>query len=285
MNFGLINRKKMEKIVAYVLALSKLEKKDASFYIYEQTNENLDCFFNFFNVRGKDVLTVLASSDQLFSCYYNGAKSIDTFDKSMVTLYYYYLRKWLITYKNKLYPSYHFFYDGDKDLYNLVCSIEPSNIDEAEAKFFCFFYMELHDYKTDKYLFHFASYSQPKPYEYSLSSIKGIFKERLPFSCRNIFHQFDMGKKYQVLLLSNMLEYAETDWQLENARKNIESLLVDDGMAICTSMIYSSDSEHHLNEVKALTSGLLEKDSSCYKYYESLVGRERDLAYVYRKKR
>ena len=60
------------------------------------------------------MLSVLASSDQVLSCYYCKAKSIDTFDKVLLTLFYYYLRKWVILYQNQFYPSSSFFEDGDK---------------------------------------------------------------------------------------------------------------------------------------------------------------------------
>ena len=112
---------------------------DTNLLIYKGTNEDLTSLFNEYDVKDKDVLTVLASSDQALSCYYKGAKTIDTFDRSYVTLYYYYLRKWLILYKNQLYPSYKFLSftgDGDKELYDLVCSIKPNELREDEAKVF-----------------------------------------------------------------------------------------------------------------------------------------------------
>jgi len=68
--------------------------------IYTRSNENLPALFSNFSVKDKDVLTVLASSNQYFSAYYLGAKSVDTFDVNYLAEFYWYLRYWLIEYKN-----------------------------------------------------------------------------------------------------------------------------------------------------------------------------------------
>ena len=268
------------------LNLSRHKKIDASMRIFEQTNEDLKQLFNVYNVYDKDVLTVLASSDQLFSCYYQNARSVDTFDKVYTTLYYYYLRKWLILYRNQMYPSYHFFYDGDVDLYSLVCSVNPTNNDERDAQVFWKTYLENHDKMADKYLFYISSYTQTKPFDGDLNTIKNIFKQPLHFACMDMFEQnHNINKKYDVLILSNMLEFAKDKNQLMIVRDNIESLLKDDGIAICTFMIHNRKSEEHFLEADILTSHHLEIEQEKHTYYEPLLGKERDLAYSYRLKR
>ena len=59
--------------------LSKEKRNHSNIHLYNKSNKNLYELFKQNNIHGKDVLSVLASSDQLFSCYANGAKSVDTF--------------------------------------------------------------------------------------------------------------------------------------------------------------------------------------------------------------
>lgn len=274
------------ELAKYALQLSKRKKMDSTVKIYERTNEDLKQLFDVYDVNNKSVLTVLASSDQLFSCYYNHAHSIDTFDKSYLTLYYYYLRKWLIIYRNQMYPSYHFFYDGDYDLYSLICNVKPTNDDESEAKVFWKIYLENHMKKADKYLFNISSYTQPKPFDNHLASIKGLFDKTLNFTCMDMFQKNKYKrKKYDILILSNMLEYSQNKNELINARDNIESLLNEDGIAICTFMINNRHSKAFFNEINVLTSHYLELEKNEHTYYEPLIGKERDLAYSYRLKK
>ena len=76
--------------------------------LYFSTNEPINELFSSVGIEDKEVLTVLASSDQYFySCFYN-AKSIDTFDKNRLTIYYYYLRIWTMEHLNSFYPKDYF---------------------------------------------------------------------------------------------------------------------------------------------------------------------------------
>ena len=64
--------------------------------LYLRSNEPLEFIFSQFDFSSKDVFSVLASSDQVFSFYQNGANSVDTFDIHRLTEYYYYLRLWCL---------------------------------------------------------------------------------------------------------------------------------------------------------------------------------------------
>jgi len=61
--------------------------------IYPFTNENLISCFDNFNLKDKECLTVLGSSDQVFDMYLKGAKRVDAFDVNPLTKYYFYLKK------------------------------------------------------------------------------------------------------------------------------------------------------------------------------------------------
>ena len=73
--------------------------------LYKNTNEDLTTIFKNINFKEKKVLTVQASSDQLFSSYILGAKEVDTFDSNRLTEYYYYLRKWCLEETKEFYLS------------------------------------------------------------------------------------------------------------------------------------------------------------------------------------
>ena len=73
--------------------------------IYFNTNEDLASLFNNIDIENKDVLTVLGSGDQSFYCYENDANSVDIFDVNRLSIYYYYLRIWVIENLNTFYPN------------------------------------------------------------------------------------------------------------------------------------------------------------------------------------
>ena len=280
-----MHTKTVEQMARDIYYMSQGAYYDSNYRIYDQSNENLCELFQRYSVQDKDVLTVLASSDQLISCYCCGAKIVDSFDKVFITLYYYYLRKWLILYQNALYPSYRFYADGDDDLYQLVCNVKPSNPEEEEAKLFWKLYMEFHHNKVNKYLFDVAICNQPKPFEHRLEQVKNIIQKPINFKCMDMFQTIDFSKQYDVLVLSNMLEYAQHPSELVQARDNIESLLKDDGIAICSYKNHSFNCKEHIHEIDILTSQGLELEDNHYAYYEPLIGSNKDLAYSYRLKK
>lgn len=251
--------------------------------IFKSSNEDLREIFNKYNVKNKDVLTVLASSDQALSCYYNGAKSIETFDRSIMTLYYYYLRKWLILYKKELYPSYKFLSfvgNGDYELYKLVCNIVPTEAKEKEAKLFWKEFMAYNNYKAN-FLFEDRYCDEPRPFN-NIDSIKNIYNNQLTFYNIDITKKVNLNKTYDVLYLSNILEYSETKESRNIIRLNIENLLKDNGIAICTYKLKKRKDGWHQEEIKELTNNKLILDSE-YKHYKPLAGKCIDLAYAYKK--
>lgn len=48
---------------------------------------------------------MLGSGDQAFHFLNRDAKSVDVFDINRLSIYYYYLRIWLIKYMNEFYPN------------------------------------------------------------------------------------------------------------------------------------------------------------------------------------
>ena len=277
-----MHSRKVEQMAMDIYFMSQENYYDSNYRIYDQSNEDLTELFQKFDVKDKEVLTVLASSDQLLSCYYCGANNVDSFDRVYVTMYYYYLRKWLILYQNSLYPSYRFYTDGDEDLYQLVCNIQPSNTEERDAQLFWKLYLEYHHNKVSRYLFDIAICNQPKPFDCQLEHVKDIVQKPLNFKCTDMFQPIDFSKKYDILVLSNMLEYADHPNQLAHARDNIESLLKENGIAICSFKNHDFNSDDHLREIDIITSQNLVLEDNHYTYYEPLIGSNKALAYSYR---
>ena len=270
------------------LDISKTNKINRNMYIYDQTNEDLATLFSIYNFKDKDVLCVLASSDQLLSCYYQGARSVDTFDKVYLSFFYYYLRRWNLENNNSIYPDSNLYYDGDKKIYEMIKSVVPINKEEYNAKLFWLLYLENNGYKLSPSLCERAIASFDKPFannQQDIDILKKRLSENIFFKWMDLFHPTgNVKKKYDVLILSNMLEYAKNIKQLINARDNIESFLKDDGIAICSYKRNQNNSPRHLHEERILSKNNLEIDGS-YLYYEPLYGKRMDLAYSYIKRK
>ncbi len=75
------------------LAIKTLNTDSEKNLVYPFTNEDIKGYLDNFDFEGKDVLSVLASSDQVFDIFLRGANKIDTFDINPLTKYYFYLKK------------------------------------------------------------------------------------------------------------------------------------------------------------------------------------------------
>lgn len=203
--------------------------------IYSRSNENIDRLFSMLNLEDKDILTVLSSSDYLFSSLVSNIKSIDTFDINPLTLRYYYLRKWLLE-KN---------YIDAKDIdYNLLREIvlnhfnDSSEYERETVKFW--------DYYFEKEIF-YRLYSQSifdnsgNPlstiYDKKVLELNAILKDyNINFYNIDITKDYNLDKKYDVILLSNILDYCSKD-KLEQAKHNLYNLLNENGEVIGVHML------------------------------------------------
>lgn len=274
----------MKKLDPIELGKTIGQNYDKYFLIYKGANENIKDILNNYDLKDKEVFTVLASSDQAISFFYNGSKTIDTFDRNYLTLYYYYLRKWLILYKNELYPSYKFLDNagnGDKELYDLICDIKPSSINEKEAKSFWKTFMEYNHNKAN-HLMENRYLNEDKPFNNVDSIVKSFYDKEINFKNLDITKQIKENKKYDVVYLSNMLEYESIEENRNTIRINLEHLLKDNGIVICTYKTKKKNDIWHLEEINELTKGNLILDKEC-DHYEPLLGRNKELAYSYKK--
>ncbi len=248
--------------------------------IYPHTNENLKQLFANFDVRDKEVLSVLGSSDHVFWSLCEGAKNVDTFDINKLTIYYYYLRKWVIKYQKRLYPVDSFFYYGDIDTYLLIANIKPNSNREAAAQHFWLNYLRRTNGLPQSYLFYNMALKYPI---LDISRLKSVIEEDPIYINCNIYKNLDIEKQYDVIILSNILEYTITKKDYETVANNIKRLLKDDGICVCSYCMNSHLTGEHLNEQLIMENmGLRIKEF--YSYYKNEWGLSEEVGYTYVKK-
>ena len=181
-----------------------------------------------------------------------------------------------------LYPTNLFFSENDPRIYELVNSINPINSDEEKAKTFWLEYLKSNNNKGSQYVFEAMYCKGNVPFNLD---IKDKLPNKINFYCMDFCDRLDIDKKYDVIILSNMLEYIEKDYNNEKkeiVRENLEKLLDINGIAICSYKTKNRFSKFHLNERDIITKNNLVLDRET-KYYEPAFGQEIELAYSYRK--
>ena len=207
--------------------------------IYERTNEDLYSLYSKIDIKDKNVLSVLSSSDQIFMARYFGARSIDSFDKNKLTLYYYYLRIWFIKYLSKYYPK---LYNNDyEQLDYLLNSVEVNSLIEKNA---LHFWKVLSNKKIDFVSLFKLSYHSK---DFSFVMGKDICGDII-FNNFDFFDNINNDKTYDIIIFSNILDWAgENNNKLKIARNNIYKLLNNDGIVLCSKFIYNlNDFERHM---------------------------------------
>lgn len=202
--------------------------------IYTTSNEQLDAVFRDFDLKDKDVLSVLGSSDHVFSEYYLGAKSVTAFDVNELTKYYYYLRKWSLIYRGVDVP-----YGNSKEWFlELLSEVSTkSELEEEALSFWKYLNRKASSY-TSKLFMGGISFNRRVPYENDLEGMASIIGDRdIDFSKINVFDFFDYDRTFDVVVLSNILDYASTPAALATCRDNLVDHLSDNGIVICSYVL------------------------------------------------
>lgn len=210
------------------------DKKQGDFaYLYSRTNEDLKRLFEIIDVRNKNVLSVLSSSDYLFSALYKEAGNIETFDINRITYRYYFLRKWLIQ---------NGYLDAGKvctqDIFKIISSIKTDNQCEKDSLLFWKYFFNLSRCKKDNLYYYdnlFIDIAAKKMiYEDDLSNVADILDGyNLQFKHMNVCNGFNSDKKYDVIFLSNIMDYnRNSKSRIGDIRDNLDDLLTDDGIIV-----------------------------------------------------
>ena len=198
--------------------------------LYYQTNENLIDTYIDTDFNDKDVFSVLASSDQVFTCQFLGAKSVDSFDINALAIYYYYLRLWSIKYQNSLYPNIY----NRKELLSLLKMVNCENRFERMA--LTFFLRHIDEKTNIEKLFYKPDYQFEGSVLYEQASdLQDVINNRMRFYNVDFFEKFNLRKKYDIIVLSNILDWARNDVsKIQIVKDNVNRLLKDDGVVICS---------------------------------------------------
>jgi len=226
--------------------------------VYLNSNENLERLFENFSVKDKDVLTVLASSDQYFRCLYNGAKTVDAFDVNKFTKYYYYVRKWYMEIKRKYALGTYMVLKNDNWIHELLPNVKVTSTDEEYAYKFWKKYMEEKNGKLGKYFFHLIDGDDSL--EDSVDTLIEITKDK-PLNFRNIdiCEEVEINRQYDIIILSNILEWnAFEPKKLNRCKNNLEHLLKKDGKIICSCVL---DKDINSSEIEIF------QNDFTYEYY------------------
>lgn len=222
--------------------------------LYFNTNEKLKTIFELIPVSGKTVLTPLASSDQLFSSYYCGARKVDTFDINELTFDYFYLRLWSLLQRG--FPDVS--WCNNSCLEQLLPNFSRTYL-EARATTFWKILLECHPSLMTSNLFYTEGndyYEHSVPFADDYFTLQEIMKDKtLTFYSQDFYSPFAVDEKYQVILLSNILEYHEDDVnKLVMARDNLSQLLTDDGVVVATNLmrgeVFPSSIERQIMETE-----------------------------------
>lgn len=213
--------------------------------IYSSSNEDILDLYSDIDFNNKNILSVLASGDQAFMAYLNGAKSVDLFDVNKLTLYYYYLRIWMIKY-------FHIFYAEpylcklfiDK----LISKVKP----EGTVEYSCFEYWKsllkhIDDFDLNKLFFSPSTIIQLNDEE--IKKLGNLLKEKKStFYSIDISSKINIQKKYDIIITSNIPDWIYSSYgSFKKYKENIDKLLNPNGIVLSSNL---GMSELNLNEKK-----------------------------------
>ena len=204
--------------------------------IYPEVNEDLVDIYLDLDFEDKDVLSVVSSSDQIYTPKILGARHVDGFDRNRLTKYYYYMRRWAIKYNKQIYP--YGLIDGNrKYLYDLLTKVKASSKSETNA---LNFWIDLYnkDVKIENLFYEDTVNVGQTLFSDNIRYIKDVSSDDLRFYNLNMFEKFDTDKTYDYVMMSNIIEYAHGDINtLKTVRNNLYNLLNKDGKVICSRLM------------------------------------------------
>ncbi len=255
--------------------------------IYYSSNEYLASLFKNFSVAGKDILCVSGSGDQAFHCINRGANSVDLFDINKLSKYYFYLRCWGIKYLNTFYPSINEFLDSHDWIKKVLKSVDISSLrgDEMDSFYFWSLYISEQNYDVlNRKLFYLCS----RPHINSISDVSklsGLIDDKdIAFFQKDICSDdVVLPKKYDIVIMSNILEYCKGDkLKLKKACDNLHGLLNNNGEVIC-SRLTQLDYEVGSHIETSVFDEMFEKEEFPFDY-DPLFNKRVPVGYSYKKR-
>ena len=209
--------------------------------VFINSNENLSGLFDSFSVVDKNILTVVGSGDQYFWSRFKGAASVDTFDLNRLSIYYLYLRKWLIKYCDSFYLNIVGTEKISSILPDILSKVKCQSENEFDAFNFWLLFIQNNSNLTFEDFFNLCKCSSST--EISDTSKLGsiISSDDISFFEQDLSGELTIPKKYDIVIISNILEHLTLNRKkIEACRDNLYSLLNDGGEAICTYLLTCS---------------------------------------------
>lgn len=247
---------------------------------YINTNERLGEILPNFNFKDKEVLSVLSSGDHVFSAYYLGAKNVDTFDINYTTYYYFYLKKWYMMY----------YYDcvlstlSDRLNKSLIKYDKKCNEEKKAKEVWEELLINRNninnlflDPSDTPYVFNL-------PYSKNMKELVNIIKDKKAnFTEQNITGNLRINKKYDIIILSNILEsIVPNSINEEKLCNNLLKLVKEDGIIICSIL---NDRYNNLYESRKMFDKYFISDISDIKRYNNRLKKEVPIYYTYLKRK
>ena len=248
-------------LASRVISFNKTLESPEYGKIFYECNEDLVDTLKEIEFKEKEVLSVLASSDQVFTARYLKAKKVDAFDKNRLTLYYYYLRLWTIKYRNELYPK---VLNNSNWLKILLKEVKPET--EMEQRAYHFFQKHIEDKTVLRNLFYDTD-MQPigRTLYQNAKDLKDCLDSKIDFYSFDLFEESKLPKKYDIILISNILEWSRNDQnKLQTAASNLNNLVKKDGIVACSSLIFRK--KEQLEKEKEIFSPYFEQEKKEYSY-------------------
>ena len=234
-----------EDIYQTRLLINRESSKSNYGYIYFASNEELRKLFGSFDLEKKDVLSVVGSGDQAFYFLNSSVNSIDLYDMNKLSIYYFYLRKWIIELFDGFYLKYPF---PEKYLKYLLDNVVPCFADEKNA--LSYWKKCVSEFGVDNLsrLFYSPSYWNYIP---DVSKIKKRLENNhfIFYNC-DISSDISIDKKYDIVFVSNIIDHLSDVDKITMFKNNLFNLLKDDGIIIASKVCSCniSDNEKRIFE-------------------------------------
>ena len=225
----------LQNDIKYAKSILDNECHDKFRKIYTNTNEDLSLLFSQLDLSDKNILTVLSSSDYLYMSYLFGAKRVDCFDINPLTFRLFYLRKWLIS--NNIIDIGFCSYE---DVIRVIMNMEKTNMDNEKESLL--FWKEVLSKMGESDFYHnqlFTTIFNPfnSFYKDKLVNLSKILSYVDP-----TFYSFDIcdnlginiGKRYDFIFLSNILDYNRSRERIEVAFNNLLPLVDKQAKIVCS---------------------------------------------------
>lgn len=197
-------------------------------YIYPFCNENIKDLLSYFPLKDKKCLSVLASSDQIFDMFLNGARSITAFDINKLTIYYYNLKKAAIMaglsfedYKRFFCFEEYIEHHSNKDVFDYdTFKIIKKYLDNKSN----IFWLELYKcFSAKEIRIPFGLFTYDEPSNEILHQTVGYFNESAYKELQTMINKLDidfintnikslpvyLDSKYDFMYFSNIIQYCD----------------------------------------------------------------------------